>query len=61
MDTNRPEYINPTDIRAAALEQLDEWFPAWRKVTDSILRLGAAKLAEQQQAQPEGTPSATLR
>jgi hypothetical protein len=60
MNAARPDYITPAHIRAATPEQIDAWFPAWRQVAGDILRLGAAKLAEQQ-ALPEGTPSATPR
>jgi hypothetical protein len=57
MTTETHEYLtlDIDDICAATPEQLDEWFPGWRRVAADIRH----DLA--QQALPEGTPSATPR
>lgn len=54
-DTHEYLTLDIDDICTATLEQLDEWFPGWRRVAADIRR----DLA--QQAPPEGTTSAIPR
>jgi hypothetical protein len=61
MDTSQPEYLTLDDFRRMSNQEFDCLFPTARAVELQLLRAGRRATTEQQQSQPEGTPSATPR